>query len=145
MLTNGQLHETLAAASRRYAELQAKFAEFSGILATSFTRADFFVKGLVVKPEPEANRIDIVFAGRVFRLVFSTAIPAQQRNLVGVVICYAVVEYPENKLVPTGSFTFKPSGESDIKAPPDNDPLYVNWDTTAIYIGLHLIHEGLAK
>lgn len=145
MLTNGQLHETLAAASRRYAELQAKFAEFSGLLEASFTRADFFVKGLVIRPELEANRIDIVFAGRTFRLVFSTAIPEQQRNLVGVVSCYAVVEYPERKFVLTGSVTFKPNGESDIKAPPDNDPLYVNWDTAAIYIGLRLIHEGLAK
>lgn len=145
MLTSGELYEKLMPASRRYTELKVRFAEFSGLLEDLFTRGYFNVKGLAVKRDPEADHIDIVFVGRTFRLVFSAAMTEQPANLVGVVSCYGVVEYPEKKLVPIGSFTFKPDGKSDIKAPPDNDPLYINVDAAAIYIVLHLIHEGLAK
>lgn len=145
MLTNGELYCTLETVSKRYVELRAKFAEFSDLLEASFAKDDFFVKGLKVKAELEANRIDIDFAGRTFRLVFSTVISEQQRMLVGFVSCYAVAEYQERKFVPVGSFTFKPSGVSDIKDPTDGDPLCINEDMDAIYIGFHLIYEGLAK
>ena len=146
MLTNGQLYQVLEDASRRYSDLKKRFAEFSGQLQSAFTQNDPYIKGVTLNAVLDANFLDLGFAGRTFRLVFTTAISEQKRGLVGVVRCYAVVEYPEKKLVDTGGFSFSPRGESNIIGPPpDDDPLHIDWELSARYIALHLINEALAK
>ena len=145
MLTNGQLHEILAAVSLRHNSLKAKFAEFAKHLETALPKDDYLVKGISVKTVLESDYVELRFAGRVLKFVFTSLVPEAQHKLVGSVQCYLVVDTPERKLVEVGGFTFKPSGESDIKPPPDNDPIHVNFDTSALYIALNLIHEALSK
>jgi hypothetical protein len=145
VLTNNQLHETLAAVSRRHNDLKAQFADFANLIEARFTKPDFFVKGITVKPVLDSNYIEVGFAGRMLHFVFSSFIADPDGALVGLVHCYLVLDVPEKKLMPLRGFSFKPDGESDILNPEDGRPLCISSDTTAIYLALHLINESLSK
>lgn len=143
MLTNGQLHDAVATNSRRYADLKAKFAEFTTIVSTNLTRPDFPVRAITVKPMLDANLVEIGFAGRTLQLYFSAAIPEESQMLMGSVQAYIVRKLPKEESVHVDGFSFKPNGESNIKI--EGDLLYVTWDLGAIYLALHLLNESLRK
>jgi len=56
-----------------------------------------------------------------------------------------VKEFPEISLVPVGEFTFTGSGKTNLNNPEDGDPISIDDDIPALYVGLHFIYEGLSK
>ena len=145
VLKNGDLYDALAGTSRHYITLKSKFNEFVGHFAKGFEQSDALIKGISVNASTDTDQVDIVFVGMTLRLVFSVAITESLHRPVGIIRCYSLVNYPEAKLIETCNFTFKPNGESNLNDATDNDPLYVNNQWSARYIGLHLIHESLVK
>lgn len=145
VLKSGDLYDSLMAASSHYATLKTRFSEFVGHIEEGLGQSDSLVKGILVNSSLDTNQVEISFVGMTFQLVFSVAITESLHRPIGVVRCYSLVKHPEEKLIETCNFTFKPNGESDLNDPSDNDSLYVNHDWAARYIGLHLIHESLVK
>ncbi|MEL1214069.1 hypothetical protein [Aeromonas caviae] len=143
MLVSHDLSDSLNATSRRYEALKTKFVEFVTHLENGFGHPDSILKGLSVMPSLDTNQVNINFVGKNFRLVFSVAIEQESRPI-GVVRCYSLEEYPENKLIDTCGFTFMPSGESNLKDA-DNDWLCIDHAWAARCIGMHLVHESLKK
>ncbi|MGL4249770.1 MAG: hypothetical protein ACRCR1_03790 [Aeromonas sp.] len=146
MLTDNELLTVLTTTSRQHITLIAKYSEFTENLEHAFGSPNSAMKGLSVRCIPDSTTVDINFVGISLRLVFSTSIRKEEPNrTIGIVRCYSLETYPEEKSVDVGGFTFKPNGDSDLIDPSEDEPLNITHQRSAWHIGMHLIHEALIK
>lgn len=146
MLTENELLTALTTTSRQHITLAAKYSDFADNLEHAFGSPNSAMKGLSVRRIPDTTNVDINFVGISLRLVFSTAIRKEEPNRnIGIVRCYSLETYPEEKSVDVGGFTFKPNGDSDLIDPSEDEPLNITHQRSAWHIGMHLIHAALIK
>lgn len=146
MLTENELLTALTTTSRQHITLTAKYSEFAENLEHAFGSPRSEMKGLSVKRTPDTATVGIDFVSISLRLVFSTVIRKEEPNrTIGIVRCYSLETYPEEKSVDIGGFTFKPNGDSDLIDPSEDEPLNITHQRSAWHIGMHLIHEALIK
>lgn len=146
MLTEDELCTALITTSRQHITLTAKYFEFAENLEHAFGSPNSEMKGLSVRRISNATTVGINFVGISLRFVFSTAISKEEPNsAIGIVRCYSLETYPEEKSVDVGGFTFKPNGDSDLIAPSEGKPLNITYQRSAWHIGMYLIHQALIK
>ncbi|MGS4906618.1 hypothetical protein ACVDHI_00425 [Aeromonas sp. 25-248] len=146
MLTEDELRTALITTSRQHITLTAKYSEFAENLEHAFGSPNSEMKGLSVRRIPDTSTIEINFVGISLRLIFSTVIRKEEPNRnIGIVRCYSLETYPEEKSVEVGGFTFKPNGDSDLIDPAEDEPFNITHHRSAWHIGMHLIHQALIK
>lgn len=144
MLTWNQLHLRLEGASNRHAQLAAKFQSFAKFIEEQVTAEHFHIKGISASLQLDKGYFTTTFAGRTVRYTFSST-TSENGTLIGTVACDLLKEHPEKTLISVGGFTFTPNGQTNLKDPEDGDPIIIDSDTPALYVGLHFIHESLSK
>lgn len=144
MLKWNQLHQQLETTANRHSQLAAKFRSFAKFVEEQVTAATFHIKGISVSLHLEQGYFTTTFAGRTLRFTFSSAL-SENGSLIGTVTCGLLKDSPERSLIPVGEFTFTGSGKSSLNNPEDGDPINIDEDLPALYIGLHFIYESLSK
>lgn len=144
MLKWNQLHQQLEAIANRHLQLAAKFQVFAKFVEEQVTAPEFHIKGISASLHLEQSYFTTTFAGRTLRFDFSTALP-ENSSLIGTVTCSLVKELPEISFVSVGEFTFTANGKTNLNNPEDGDPIIIDADIPALYVGLHFIHESLSK
>lgn len=144
MLKWNQLHQQLEGVANRHSQLAAKFQVFAKFVGEQVMAPAFHIKGISVSFHLEEGYFTASFAGRTLRFAFSSAM-SENGSLAGTVTCSLVKEIPETSLVQVGEFTFTGSGKTNLINPEDGDPIIMDDDNPALYIGLHFIYESLSK
>lgn len=144
MLKWNQLHQQLETVANRHSQLAAKFQAFAKFVEEQVTAPMFHIKGISISLHLEQGYFTTTFAGRTLRFDFSSALP-ENGSLIGTVTCSLVKELPEISFVSVGKFTFATSGKTNLNNPEDGDPIIIDDDIPAQYVGLHFIHESLSK
>lgn len=144
MLKWSQLHQQLETVAIRHIQLAAKFQAFAKHVEDQVTNPTFHIKGISVSLYLEQGYFTTTFAGRTLHFAFSSAL-SENGSLVGTVTCGLIRELPEKTLVPVGEFTFTGSGKTNLNNPEDGDPITIDEDLPALYVGLNFIYEGLSK
>lgn len=144
MLKWNQLNQQLEAAANRHLQLAGRFQVFAKFVAEQVTAHNFQIKGITTSLHLEKDYFTTTFAGRSLRFTFSSAL-SENGSLLGTVTCALMNDDPEKSLVPVGEFTFTGNGKTNLIAPDDGDPIIIDDDIPALYVGLHFIHESLSK
>ncbi|BBN88832.1 hypothetical protein [Azospira sp. I09] len=66
-------------------------------------------------------------------------------GLIGNVKCFLKQQHPFLQFVDLGGFTYTGAGETNLKAPDDDDFIVIDVDIAALYVALNFIHKALAK
>jgi hypothetical protein len=144
MLKWNQLHQQLETVANRHSQLAAKFQVFAKFVENQVTTPMFHIKGISISLHLEEDYFTTTFAGRTLRFDFSSTLP-EKGSLIGIVKCSLMKELPRISYVPVGEFTFTGSGMTNLNNPEDGDPIIIDDDIPALYVGLHFIHESLSK
>jgi hypothetical protein len=144
MLKWNQLHQQLETITNRHSQLATKFQAFAKFVEAQVTAPGFHIKGISTSLYLEQAYFTTTFAGRTLHFTFSSTL-SENGSLVGTVMCGLMKELPEKMLVPVGEFTFTGSGKTNLNNPEDGDPIILDEDVPALYIGLHFIYQGLLK
>ena len=144
MLKWNQLHQQLETVANRHSQLATKFQAFAKFVEEQVTAPTFHIKGISASLHLEQGYFTTTFAGRTLHFTFSSAL-SENGSLVGTVMCGLMKELPERALVPVGEFTFTGSGKTNLNNPEDGDPIIIDEDIPALYVGLHFIYEALSK
>ncbi|MDP3188988.1 hypothetical protein [Limnobacter sp.] len=144
MLKWNQLHQQLETMANRHSQLAAKFQSFAKFVEQQVTDSAFHIKGISASLHLEQGYFTTTFADRTLRFTFSSVL-SESGSLVGTVTCSLMKDFPEKSLVPVGEFTFTGSGKTNLNNPEDGDPIIIDADIPALYLGLHFIYEGLSK
>ena len=142
MLPLEQIYKKLEAASKRHSKLTTKFQDFANLLKEQVTNQSFPIQGITIQFQSDQAYFTTSFTGRTLRFTFSSVL-SEGGVLTGVVSCTLVKESPQTAFTSIGSFTFNGAGETDLPVPENSDPLNINDDFSALYIGIHFIHESL--
>lgn len=140
-----QLHESLNKLSPQHAALASKFREFAR-----------FVKDCVQTPSISSHNITAslqhldngyfttTFANRTISFAF-TSVLEKNGNLVGNVKTYVKHEFPEQKQVKFGEFTFDQEGHTSLKLPNEDAEINIADNFGTLHIALHFIRESLSN
>lgn len=144
MLTWNQLHENLARAAKRHQQLHALFVQFGNYVTDQVSATDFHIKGFTSAFDSEQGVLTVNFASRTLLFSFSSA-QGESGTLKGKVSVYLVRKFPKLEFEQIGGVVFDGNGQTDVVEPGEKDVLYLNCDTTALYIALHFVHESLGR
>lgn len=144
MLKWNQLNQQLETVANRHLQLAGRFQVFAKFVTEQVTAQNFHIKDISASLHLEENYFTTTFVGRTLRFAFSSAL-SENGSLLGTVTCALMKDDPEKSLVPVGEFTFTGNGKTNLIAPDDGDPIIIDDDIPALYVGLHFIHESLSK
>jgi hypothetical protein len=144
MLKWNQLNQQLETVANRHLQLAGRFQVFAKFVTEQVAAQNFHIKDISASLHLEENYFTTTFVGRTLRFAFSSAL-SENGSLLGTVTCALMKDDPEKSLVPVGEFTFTGNGKTNLIAPDDGDPIIIDDDIPALYVGLHFIHECLSK
>ncbi|MDZ4254508.1 MAG: hypothetical protein U1A72_18210 [Sulfuritalea sp.] len=144
MLKWNQLNQQLETVANRHLQLAGRFQIFAKFVTEQVTAQNFHIKDISASLHLEENYFTTTFVGRTLRFAFSSAL-SENGSLLGAVTCALMKDDPEKSLDPVGEFTFTGNGKTNLIAPDDGDPIIIDDDIPALYVGLHFIHESLSK
>lgn len=144
MLKWNQLNQQLETVENRHLQLAGRFQVFAKFVTEQVAAQNFHIKDISASLHLEENYFTTTFVGRTLRFAFSSAL-SENGSLLGTVTCALMKDDPEKSLVPVGEFTFTGNGKTNLIAPDDGDPIIIDDDIPALYVGLHFIHECLSK
>lgn len=144
MLKWNQLNQQLETVANRHLQLAGRFQVFAKFVTEQVAAQNFHIKDISASLHLEENYFTTTFVGRTLRFAFSSAL-SENGSLLGTVTCALMKDDLEKSLVPVGEFTFTGNGKTNLIAPDDGDPIIIDDDIPALYVGLHFIHECLSK
>jgi hypothetical protein len=144
MLKWNQLNQQLETVANRHLQLAGRFQVFAKFVTEQVAAQNFHIKDISASLHLEENYFTTTFVGRTLRFAFSSAL-SENGSLLGTVTCALMKDDPKKSLVPVGEFTFTGNGKTNLIAPDDGDPIIIDDDIPALYVGLHFIHECLSK
>lgn len=140
MVPSSVLFKKLARLSGRYLQLLERFEAFAKHVETQTQEPSFLVKDISTSLHLSDRYFTVTFAGRTVRFEFSTPV-GDNGTFRGLIRCYLLPSFPETAPVELSSFTFKGSGQTELKEPEVN----ITYDLQALYLALHTIYEALDK
>jgi len=108
------------------------------------TAQGFHIKGIGISQNLDQSSFEVTFAGRTILFAYTSKV-GPNGGLIGNVKCFLKQQHPFLQFVDLGGFTYTGAGETNLKAPDDDDFIVIDVDIAALYVALNFIHKALAK